>query len=120
IREERIGRALPLVIKNYHHCLAAYRSSRERGRADYLEAVSAVAAMENAEAAGLLTLQLDLVNAGMESSASCDESVVLALVDALGALGYKAAYDSLARMDRLPYSAAVKSSAADALAKLQW
>ncbi|MDR2768062.1 MAG: hypothetical protein LBB82_07020 [Treponema sp.] len=120
IREEKIGRALPLVIKNYNQCLSAYRSNRDRGRPDYLEAVSALAAMENAEAAGLLTLQLDLVNSGMESSASCDESVVTALVNALGGLGYRAAHDSLARMDRLPYSDAVKTSAADARAKLQW
>jgi hypothetical protein len=120
IREEKITRALPLVIKNYNQTLAVYRSNRERGRVDYLEAIYSIAAMENADGAALLQLQLDLANSTMESSGAIDESVVSALVNALGNLGYKAAYDSLKRMQTLSYSETIKTLAAEALVKLQW
>ncbi|MDR1390250.1 MAG: hypothetical protein LBJ31_09785, partial [Treponema sp.] len=138
IREEKITRALPLVVKNYTQCLSVYRARPNEGRGDYLEAVDTLAAMESVEGARLLALQLALVNSSREQPRSGidgigdtgdtgdiynigdDEEVVLALVNGLARLAYKEAYDHLNRMLALSYSDTIKAASREALSRLQW
>ena len=86
--------AAPLAIRNFYRVQADFTNGaapRER----FLEAIAFLAVMGNAEAARALALQLGFLNSQTEKSGEYDEAVVLALINALGELGDKAAFDYL-------------------------
>ncbi|MDR0403234.1 MAG: hypothetical protein LBH35_06555 [Treponema sp.] len=122
IRELRWTRAFPLVVKYFYAAEQTYQSDpRDDGsRAEMFEAIQCLAAMESADAAVLLGLRLNLANSRMEFAGDCDADLTVAVIDALGALRYKASYDSLNYAVFLPYPEHVKNSAREALKRLDW
>jgi hypothetical protein len=119
IRETRWIRALPLVLKYHSQTLAAFRADPAAVE-DYLDAVGCLASLQSAEAARVLTLQLGLYNSKAGTLSLGEETVVLALIDALKGQGYRASYDTLDYAGRLPHSDKVKAAARDALDSLKW
>ena len=111
--------ASTLVIRNFYRVQSDFAeglASRER----LLEAISSLGVMSTSEAAEALALQLGYINSQTESSGTYDEAIVLSLINALGELGDKAAFDYLLYISYLNYPDRIQSSAREALNRLQW
>ncbi|RPJ07961.1 MAG: hypothetical protein EHM28_05585 [Spirochaetaceae bacterium] len=76
--------------------------------------------MGNNEAAVRLSQYLDQLNAYTENRKVYDEQIVTAVVQSLGKLGDKFAFDYLMRVKFLNYSAAIKAEADAAINKIKW
>jgi hypothetical protein len=120
IREQKWLRALPLALKYFYLAEKAYQPDNSGSRAELLEAIQCLAAMESVDAAVVLTLNLNLANSRMEFSGEYDANITIAVIEALGALRYKASYDSLNYVGFLSYPENVKNSAREALKRLDW
>ncbi len=119
LRERKWAAATPLLMENLDMTIVEY----DRGLADkrcLLEAVAALGAVGTHEAAVRLTQYLVLLNSYTEKGKGFDEQIVLTLLDNIGALGDKIAFDDLMYTQYLGYSAPIKKSARVALEKLKW
>jgi HEAT repeat protein len=85
-----------------------------------LDAIAALGAMGNHEAAVRLTQYLVLLNSYTEQGKVYDEVVVGAVIDSLGELGDKVAFDDLMYTQYLNYSNTIKKEARTALNQLKW
>jgi HEAT repeat protein len=112
-------RSTGLVIKHFYQVQTGYLQgtvSRDR----FLEAIRCLGAMGNSEAAQVLALQLGLLNSQTERTGEFDEAIILALVNALGEIGDKIAFDYFLYMGYLSYSESIKNAAREALTRLRW
>ena len=85
-----------------------------------LDAIGDVGAMNTHEAAVRLTQFLVLINSYTEKGKAYDDQVVFAVLQNLGALGDKVAFDDLMYTQYLNYSTGVKKAARAALDKVKW
>jgi len=85
-----------------------------------LDAIGNVGAMNTHDAAVRLTQFLVLINSYTEKGKSYDDQVVFAVLQNLGALADKVAFDDLMYTQYLNYSTGVKKAARTALDKLKW
>jgi hypothetical protein len=111
--------ASPLAIKHFYQVQTDVQNGaapRER----LVEAVNCLGAMGSSGAAQALALQLGLLNAQTERSGVFDEALTLAVVQALGAIGDKSAFDYLLYISYLSYPESVQAAAREALARLKW
>ena len=95
----------------------------DRGLADrnhLLDAIGNLGAMNTHESAVRLTQFLVLINSYTEKGKAYDDAVVFAVLQNLGALGDKVAFDDLMYTQYLNYSTGVKKAARAALDKLKW
>jgi hypothetical protein len=107
------------VIKQYYRVQKDFQTgtaSKDR----LLEAIRCLGAMGSSEAAQVLALQLSVFNSETERSGKYDEAVILALINALGEIGDKVAFDYLLYIGYLSYSEHVQASAREALNRLKW
>jgi len=107
------------VLRNFYIVLTDYTNGavpKER----LLEAIACLSVMGNTDAAQALALQLGYVNSVTEKSGEYDEEITLALVNALGVLADKSAFDNLLYIGYLNYSDAVQAAAREALNRLKW
>ncbi|MDR2150318.1 MAG: hypothetical protein LBO67_05790 [Spirochaetaceae bacterium] len=111
--------ATPLVIEHYHRVLSGYQSGMV-DKIRLIEAISALGAMKSTEASQELVLELGYLNAQTEARRGFDTALVLAVIQALGTIGDKQAFDQLLYVDYLPYPEALKSAARNALSQLKW
>ena len=111
--------ASSLAIRNFYRVQMDFMNEsvpRER----LLEAIACLGVMGTTEAAQALILQLGYKNSQTESSGEYDEAVMLALINALGELGDKAAFDHLLYISYLNYHDRIQASAREALNRLRW
>jgi hypothetical protein len=126
VRELRWVYALPLVVKYYYFTETSYPLSglpapvSSPEKFEMLEAIHCLSVIGDAASAQVLSLSLGLANSRMEFSGVCDKEVVLTLIEALGSLGYKAAFNNLNYISFLPYGEDIKNAAKDAAARLAW
>ncbi|MHC6204065.1 hypothetical protein ACYULU_12830 [Breznakiellaceae bacterium SP9] len=113
------SRASPQVIKHYYKVQADF-ADRLASQEHFLEAIRAVGAMGNSEAAQLLALQLGFFNSQTERNASVDTAVTLAVINALGEIGDKIAFDYLLYISYLSYPEQIQNAAKEALNQLKW
>jgi hypothetical protein len=95
----------------------------DRGLADagaLIEAVSALGAVGSGEAAVRLTQYLARINAATEKGKGYDEQVTGTVIENLGRLADKVAFDELMFTQYLNYSNAIKTAARAAIARLRW
>ena len=85
-----------------------------------LDTIANLGAMSTHDVAVRLTQYLVLLNSYTEKGKAYDELVVNAVLQNLGALGDKVAFDDLMYTQYLNYPAAVKKAARAALDKLKW
>ncbi|HEY9595597.1 MAG TPA: hypothetical protein VHE79_14050 [Spirochaetia bacterium] len=85
-----------------------------------LNAIADLGAMGTHDAAVRLTQYLVLINSYTEKGKVYDDQVVYSILQNLGALGDKVAFDDLMYTQYLGYSAGVKKAARAALDKLKW
>jgi HEAT repeat protein len=85
-----------------------------------LDAIGELGAMNTHEAAVRLTQFLVLINSYTEKGKAYDNQIVFAVLQNLGALGDKVAFDDLMYTQYLNYATAVKEAARAALNKVKW
>ena len=112
-------RALPQVFKYYNQSLAAFRYDMS-GKQALINAINCLGNLKSVDAAQILTLQLGLYNSRFSDLQADEYEVVLALIHALGRLGYKASYDALHYASILSYPEEITEAARKALANLKW
>ena len=111
--------ASALAVRNFYRVQTDYTTGavlKER----LIEAIACLGVMQTSEAAQALALQLGYFNSQTERSGKYDETVMLALVSALGELGDKAAFDYLLYISYLNYPDRIQVSAREALNRLRW
>ena len=119
LRERKWSKATGLMIEHFNQTLLEF----DRGITDkavLLEALHGLGAMGNHDAAVRLTKYLVLLNSYAEKGQGTDEQVMLALLENLGRLGDKVAFDDLMYIQYLGYSARVKKTARQAQENVKW
>ena len=104
-------------------CFSVLKAQYEAGRLsddDFSEAIREIASISSPETAKELSSYLDQLNKQTEKSGVASEAVVLSVIDSLGGLGDKTAFDSLLYTTYLDYPEEVLSAARSALANLKW
>jgi len=115
----RWTRANALAIRHYYRVQTDYLTNpmqKER----FIEAISCLGAVGNSDAALVLCLQLGLINARTESTGAYDPEITMAIVQALGRIGYNAAFDHLLYVSSLSYPEEIQAAAREAVARLKW
>jgi len=119
LAERKWASATDLAIEHFDTVLLEY----DRGLTDkrrVVEAIDCLGAMGTHEAAVRLTQYLVLLNSYTERLQEFDNIIVLAVVENLGGLGDKSAFDDLLYAQYLSYSSEIKKAARDALENLKW
>jgi len=115
----RWTRANALAIRHYYRVQTDYlQNSLQKER--FIEAISCLGAVGNSDAALVLCLQLGLINARTESTGAFDSEITMAIVQALGKIGYNAAFDHLLNVSYLSYPEEIQAAAREAVARLKW
>jgi HEAT repeat protein len=112
-------RATPLAIRHFYRVQTDFgngATTKDR----LLEGINCLGAMGNSEAAQVLALQLGFFNSQTERDGDYDEAVIMALVNALGKIGDKVAFDYLLYIGYLSYPEPVQAAAREALNRLKW
>jgi hypothetical protein len=115
----RWTRANALAIRHYYRVQTDYLlnpAQKER----FIEAIACLGAVGNSDAALVLCLQLGLINARTESTGAYDPEITMAIVQALGRIGYNAAFDHLLNVSYLSYPEEIQAAAREAVARLKW
>ncbi len=111
--------ATPLLIEHLDNCIGEF----DKGLVDrnhLLDAIGTLGVMNTHDAAVRLTQFLVLINSYTEKGKAYDEQVVFAVLQNLGTLADKVAFDDLMYTQYLNYSTGVKKAARTALDKLKW
>jgi hypothetical protein len=112
-------RATPLAIRHFYQVRTEFGSGATT-KDRLLEGINCLGVMGNSEAAQVLALQLGFFNSQAERGGNYDEAVVTALVNALGKIGDKVAFDYLLYIGYLSYPESVQTAAKEALNQLKW
>lgn len=112
-------RATPLAV-NYFHQIQTEYSRGTAPKERFLEAIACLGAMGSADAAQTLALQLGFYNSQIERTGEFDEPLTLGVVNALGEIGTKAAFDYLLYVGYLAYPESIQAAAKEALNQLKW
>jgi hypothetical protein len=115
----RWTRANTLAIRHYYRVQADYLQNAQP-KERFIEAIACLGAIGNLDAAFVLGLQLGLINAKTESTGTYDADITLAVVKALGNIGYYAAFDNLLDVSNLSYPEEIQAAAKEAIARLKW
>ena len=119
LTELKWGQASQAVLQYFYRIQSEYpndNSSAEK----LIPVINCLGAMGTSEAAQALSIFLGLLNSETEQSKTCNVDLMLSIINALGDLGDKAAFDYLLYVDYLEYPEAVKKASRDALARLKW
>ncbi|GHU10690.1 hypothetical protein FACS1894151_10230 [Spirochaetia bacterium] len=119
LRELAWVRSADAVLQHFYQTQREYRTGNST-IAQYREAIACLGAMGNNDAVQALALQLGYINSRTERREEFDDSLTMEVVNALGAIGDKVAFDYLLYMSYLPYSEQIQSAAREALNKLKW
>jgi hypothetical protein len=117
--ESRQVRAAPLLLRHYSRLYQDWLQD-DTLAAELADTARALGRMESAEAAQTLSLHLGRLNSRMEHSGGADETFALSLVEALGELGHRSAFDNLFYVSYLSWSETVQNAAREALNRLRW
>jgi hypothetical protein len=119
LRDRAWQQASPLLIEHLDTTIM----EADRGLADtgaLLEAIASLGIIGTHDAAVRLTQYLVLLNSYTEKGKGYDEQVVGAVIENLGLLADKVAFDDLMYTQYLGYSNAIKKAARAALERLRW
>jgi len=119
IRETERVAALPLVLKHFSRSLDLFMTDPSQ-RQPLLDTIVCLAALKSSDGARLLSLQLGIYNSRAGTLRPEEQEVALAMISALGSLGYKVSRDSIYQASRLPYPKEIQDSAKKALSQLKW
>ncbi|MCL2211416.1 MAG: hypothetical protein FWB95_05805 [Treponema sp.] len=115
----RWTRANALAIRHYYRVQSEYQQNMVP-KHRFLEAIACLGAVGNSDAALVLGLQLGLINARTETTGAFDPDITMAIVQALGRIGFHAAFDHLMYVSNLPYPDDIVAAAGEAINRLKW
>jgi hypothetical protein len=107
------------AIRHFYRVQADFQQG-DAPRERFFEAVACLAVMDSPDAALALGLQLGLLNARTEQTGEYDQDIILAVVQALGTIGDKSAFDYLDYISYLEYPEHIEAAAKEALSRLRW
>jgi len=113
------SQASPLVVKYFYLTQGDYKKDRANVD-DLVPVVECMGTMGTSEAAQALSIFLGLLNSDTEQKKNYNEQLMLVVIQALGDLGDKSAFDYLLYVGYLDYPETVKKASRDALARLEW
>ncbi len=87
---------------------------------EFTKVIQNVASVATSDTGRKLSSYLEELNKRMEAGNPPEDAVVLAVINALGGLGDKAAFDYLLYVTYLDYPQTITTAARNALAKLKW
>jgi len=105
---------------NYFGCVKELYNSSKISEVDFINVIKALESIAPLDAIKPLTNYLVELNSRVEQNQEYSEQIALAVVNTLGAIGDKAAFDSLLSVTYLTYPESVLAAARNALAKLKW
>lgn len=111
--------ASPVVVKYFYQVQSDYKNGKSE-LGSMIPVVKCMGAMGTSESAQALSIFLGLLNSETEQKKTYNEQLMLAVIQALGDLGDKTAFDYLLYVGYLDYPESVKKASRDALARLQW
>lgn len=109
----------PAVVKYFYQVQGDYKNDKA-GIDVLIPVVRCMGAMGTTDSAQALSIFLGLLNSETEQKKTYNEQLMLAVIQALGDLGDKSAFDYLLYVGYLDYPETVKKASRDALARLQW
>jgi len=112
-------KASATAIRHFYNLQTRYNRNQV-SKSNFLEAIALLGAMGSNEAAQALAIYLQLINTETEQGKSYDEQITLAVINNLGKLADKTAFDYLLYVSYLQYPESIKRAARDALQKLRW
>lgn len=112
-------KAAPTAIRHFYSLQTRYNRNQV-SKSHFLESIALLGAMGTSEAAQALAIYLQLINTETEQGKSYDEQLTLAVINNLGKLADKTAFDYLLYVSYLQYPESIKRAARDALQKLRW
>ncbi len=112
-------KASPVAIRHFYDFQVSYNRGQV-SKNNFLEAIALLGAVGTPEAALALSIFMQLINTETEQGKNYDTQITLAVINNLGKLGDKAAFDYLLYVGYLQYPDNVKAAAKDALQKLRW
>lgn len=112
-------RAASLATEYFSVARKEYENSHMSAE-DFASVITDIAAIASSETVKVFSEYLDFLNKSMEFSNAPVEAVVLSVINALGGLGDKTAFDYLLYVTYLNYPQEVITAAKNALAKLKW
>ncbi len=113
------SQASPEVVKYFYLRQGDYKNDRANVEA-LVPIVRCMGKMGTTEAAQALSIFLGLLNSETEQKKNYNEQLMLAVIQAVGDLGDKSAFDYLLYVGYLDYPETVKKASRDALARLEW
>jgi hypothetical protein len=119
LRDRSWQRASPLLIEHLDMTIAEADRGLG-GKGALLEAIASLGAIGTHEASVRLTQYLVLLNSYTEKNKGYDEQVVGAVIENLGRLADKVAFDDLMYTQYLDYSSTIKKAARAAIELLKW
>lgn len=109
----------PSVTKYFYRQQDDYKNGKT-DVTDLLPVIRCMGAMKTTEAAQALSIFLGILNSETEQKKTYNEQLMLVVIQALGDLGDKSAFDYLLYVGYLDYPESVKKASRDALARLAW
>jgi hypothetical protein len=119
IGETKWTRASSMATNCFDVLRTAYEANKISGE-DFALAVKNIASVATSGTSKVLSSYLDFLNKNFERNKSLDKAVALSVIEALGELGDKDAFDCLLYSTYLDYPEEVTASAKNALQKLKW
>lgn len=106
--------------RNYFSVAKVAYEVKFLSEAQFAEAIACVETLASRTAVRPLAEYMEQLNKAQESGKVPDKTVVLAIINALGALGDKSAFDCLLYVTYLDYPEEITSAARNALTRLKW
>ncbi len=119
LAENQWTRASELGRNYFNIAKVAYEVNFLSGE-QFAEVIACVEVLASKTAVRPLAEYMDQLNKAQEGGKIPDKSVVLAIINALGALGDKSAFDCILYVTYLDYPEEVTSAARNALTRLKW
>lgn len=119
LTEKRWQSAADSVISYFYRVQSRFRSGNAQAE-DLVRVINCMAVLGSKECANALVVFLGLLNSDTEKGKSYSESVVLAVINAVGELGDNNAFDYLVYVGYLNYSETIKKAARESIARLKW
>jgi hypothetical protein len=119
LTELKWTRATDLAARHFYQVQTDYGNGSVP-KEQFLGAITCLGAMGSSGAAQVLALQLGYLNSRMERNGSFDEAVILGVVNALGEIGDKTAFDALLYISYLNYPEQIQAAARASLNRLKW
>ena len=112
-------RASATALSYFQFAKNLYQSENMKDQ-DFTSVINSLSSISPVTAVNPLTAYLEELNGQKEEGKTVSSPIILAVINTLGAIGDKAAFDSLLAVTYLNYEESVLSAAREALSGLRW